>query len=126
MQHLRDLADHLGAEIAPDDVPAKRQRKTAGALGPPLAEVHDLPESLVGVGQLPFVDQQTGIRLPVENRLLDFVERNDDVFEVRFVEPQRQVRGRQRSRDRDRFPFTPATPSNEGALPEPAATTIGP
>ena len=67
------LRDHLGPEIAPDDVAAERQRQPAGALRPPLAEVDDLPQPFVLIRELPFVDQQPGLGLarrapPAESR----------------------------------------------------------
>ena len=86
-------------EIAADDVAAERQRQAAGPLGPPLAEIDDLLQPFVLVGQLPLVDQQARVRLAVEDRLLNLVERDDDVFEVRLVDAQRQVRGRERARE---------------------------
>ena len=101
VQQLRDLGDHLRPEVAPDDVAAERQRQPAGALGPPLAEIDDLPQPFVLIRQLALVDQQAGLGAAVEHRLTDLVERHDDVLEVRFVDPQRQVGGRQRARNRD-------------------------
>jgi hypothetical protein len=59
VQQLRDLADHLGPEIAADDVAAERQRQAAGPLVHHFAQVHDLPQAVVGVGELPLVDQQS-------------------------------------------------------------------
>ena len=75
------VANHLRAEIAADDVAAERQRQPAGALGPPLAEVDDLPQAVVLVRELPLVDQQPRVRLAVENRLLNLVERHDHELE---------------------------------------------
>ena len=80
-------------------LPPSGSGRPAGALRPPLAEVDDLLQPLVLIRQLPFVDQQAGLGLAVEHGLLNLVERDDDVLEVRLVEPQRQIRGRQRSRE---------------------------
>ena len=101
MQQLRDLADHLGSEIAADDVAAERQRQAAGPPGPPLPEIDDLLQPFVLVRQLPLVDQQPRVRLAIENCLTDFVERDDEVFEVRLVDAQGQVGGGERARDSD-------------------------
>ena len=99
------MRDHLGPEVAADDVAAERQRQAAGPLRPPLAEVDDLLQALVLIRQLPFVDEQPGLGLAIEDGLLNLVERNHDVLEVGLVEPQRQVRGRQRPRNRDAAPL---------------------
>src|SRR5436190_582335 len=69
---------------------------------PPLAEIHDLLQPVVGVRELPFVDQQAGLRLALQDEVLDLVEGHDEILEVGLVEPQREVRGRQRAGDRDR------------------------
>ena len=95
------LRDHLGPEIAADDVAAERQRQAAGPLRPPLAEVDDLCKPFVLVRQLALVDQQPGLRLAVEHRLLNLIERHDDELEIRLVDPQRQVGGGQRAGNRD-------------------------
>ena len=46
VQHRRDGGHRLAAEVAPDDVAAERQRQPAGALEPPLTEVHDLHQAV--------------------------------------------------------------------------------
>ena len=79
----------------------------SGSGRPPVRSDHHSPRSTIFfrpsscVRQLPFVDQQPRLRLAVENRLADFVERHDDVLEVRLVDAQRQVGGGQRAGDGD-------------------------
>ena len=92
--------DQLRPEIAANHVAAERQRQAARALGPPLAEVDELPQPLLLVGELPFVNQQPRLDLAVAHGLEDLVERHHHVLDVRLVEPQRQERGRQRAGNR--------------------------
>src|SRR5262245_2758831 len=101
VQHLRHLADQLGSEIAADDVAAERQRKPARALVPPLAEIDDLAQAVLGVRQLPFVDEQARVGLAVGDEPLDLIERHDDVLEIGLVESQREIGGRQRAGNRN-------------------------
>ncbi len=86
-------------------LPPSGQRQAGGPLRPPLAEVDDLLQALVLIRQLPFVNEQPGFRLAVEDGLLNLVERNYDELEVGLVEPQRQVGGRQRPRNRNAPPL---------------------
>src|SRR5437762_5159869 len=58
--------DGRRAELALDDIAAKRQRQPAGAIGPPLSEVDDLPQPFVLVRDLTLVNQQTGGNLAGE------------------------------------------------------------
>ena len=71
-------------------LPPSGSGRPAGALRPPLAQVDDLPQAVVGVRELPFVDQQAGVGLALQHEVLDLIERHDDVFEVGLVEPQRR------------------------------------
>ncbi len=89
------------AEVAADDVAAKRQRQTTSLVRPPLAEVDNLLQALVLIRQLPLVDEQPRLCLAIEDGLLDLVERDNDVLEVGLVQPQREIRGCQRPRNRD-------------------------
>ena len=91
-----------GPEVAANDVAAERQRQAVGALGPPLAEVDELPQALLLVGELAFVNQQPRLDLAVAHGLEDLVKRHHDVLHVGLVEPQREKRGRQRARNRHR------------------------
>ena len=63
-------------------LPPSGKRQPARALVPPLAEVHDLLQAFVLVRQLPFVNQQARRHLAVPNRILDAIERHDDVVDV--------------------------------------------
>ena len=99
VQQPRQAADQLRAEIAANHVAAERQRQAAGAIRPPLAEVDELAQPFLLVGELPFVNQQAGLDLAVAHGLEDLVERHHDVFDVGLVQPQREKRGRQRARE---------------------------
>ena len=73
-QHLRQVVQHLLAEIAPRDVDAERQRQ-ARLEQPPLAEVDRLLEAERRVRQLSLVDQQARVCAPLEHLVEDLVER---------------------------------------------------
>ena len=97
-QQAVDLADRLGTEILADGVGAQRQRQV-GFLEPPLAQVDDQMQILLGVGELAFVDDQPGVdRLALvlagDHDIEDFVERNDDMVEINAqTHPQAQIGG---------------------------------
>ena len=92
------VADRLDAEVLADPVGAQRQRQ-AGVLEPPLARVDDQFQPLVGVGQLPFVDDQPGIDappfiLPGRHGVENPVEGDDHVVEIDAqAEPQGEIGG---------------------------------
>ena len=73
---LRDNSNHVGTQIATDDIAAERQRQATRPVEPPFAEVNDLLESLRSVGELAFVDQQPCVDDPVHHRLLNLIEGN--------------------------------------------------
>jgi hypothetical protein len=79
-------------EVAPDHVPAERQRQPAGPIRPPLAEVHDLLQPFVRVGELTLVNQQSSRDGTFPNLVLDLIERHDDVVDRRIEETQREKR----------------------------------
>ena len=81
---------------------------------PPLAEVDDLLQALVLIRQLPLVDEEPGFGLAVEHGLLNLIEWNDNVLKVRFIEAQRQIRRRQRTRDGDAASFDSCRPPGLG------------
>ena len=57
-------AAEFRAQVAADHVAPERQRQPTRAVGPPFAQIHDLAQPLVRVGELSFVDQQTGVDAP--------------------------------------------------------------
>ena len=106
-QQAMDVADRLGAKVLADPVGAQRQRQ-AGVLEPPLARVDDQFQPLVGVGQLPFVDDQPGVDapafvLPGRHGIENLVERHDDVVEIDAqAQPQGEIGGGAQARHGDR------------------------
>ena len=54
--------DDLRAEVLANRVGAQRQRQ-AGRFEPPLAGVDDERQSAIGIGELPFVNDQAGVDL---------------------------------------------------------------
>src|SRR4029453_14037594 len=86
VQQSRQGMNRRRAEITTDDVAAQWQRQTGSAIGPPLAEIHDLLEALVGVGQLTLMNQEPGTELASADALLNLIERHDDVLDLRFAE----------------------------------------
>lgn len=80
-------------EVAPDGVAAEGQREV-GAVAPPGAEIGDGAERVVGVGDLRFVDDETGIDLFVEHTIDDLVKWNDAHVDIASEEEaQREDRG---------------------------------
>ena len=72
---------------------------------PPGAEILPEVEPGVGVGELPFMDQQARPRRrPRSTAVLDLVERHDHRVDVRLVELERQVGGGEEPRDGDLAP----------------------
>jgi hypothetical protein len=82
VEHPRDLRDHLGAEIPPDHIAAERQWQSAGALGPPFAQIDDLLQALVLIRELALVNEQPGGDLAFTDRVLNAIERHDHVGDV--------------------------------------------
>ena len=80
----RDAADGE-PEGAANRIPAKRKGK-GGLLAPPLPEIEQLEQSLFGIGQLAFVDDETGIELAGENGRDDLVEGDDRGLDPGLVE----------------------------------------
>ena len=100
LQVARDPGDELRSQVLADHIAAEWERE-AGFLKPPCAHVGDEVEALVGVRELPFVDEETELRVAGEHRRLDLVEGRGDGNEIGLVEPEREVRRRERPRDRD-------------------------
>src|SRR5262245_37704816 len=83
-QPMRDFTLKLRAEVALDGVAAHRQRQSRLFL-PPRAEVDDLVQSLVAVGQLALVDQQAGVVIALYDFVNYLIEWDDAVIEFRRV-----------------------------------------
>src|SRR5438445_12925863 len=90
----RDGAHELLPEVAAYDIAAEGQREIC-LLVPPLAEVRPEVQPAIAVGQLPFVDQKTGVGFSGRDEVLDLIERHDDMSDGLLIQSQREIRGRQ-------------------------------
>ena len=90
----------LRPQTAPDRISAQRQRQ-AGDLQPPLAQIHDALQAGFRIGQLAFVNDQSGFVFAFHDLRNDLVERHDFGLDSRREKPQREIRGGESSGDRD-------------------------
>ena len=74
---------------------------SAGFVLPPLAEVEELDEAVVGVGELAFVDDEAGVELSGEDGGDDLVEGDGDGFDLRVPELEGQKGGGELAGDGD-------------------------
>src|SRR5436309_15005559 len=81
----RDLIDHGPTQVAPNRIAAEWEGK-AGFLEPPGAEVGPELQPTVAVSKLPLVDQQAGIYLAPKHRVLDLIEGEHDLDEIRLIQ----------------------------------------
>ena len=93
-------AHGVGAEGAADSVAAEREGQ-AGLLVPPVAEVEELDEAVVGVGELAFVDDEAGVELAGEDGGDDLVEGDGDGLDLGSEELEGEVRRGEGAGDRD-------------------------
>src|SRR6185436_19375792 len=84
-------ANRLLAEVLAHGVPAERQRQSGLALSP-RAEIDQPVQAVIGVGQLPFVDDQPRLVPPVAHRLEYLVEAHPLGPDRAEREPQSQRR----------------------------------
>ena len=82
----------FGAQRAADGVAAEGKRK-AGLFAPPLTEVEELDEAVVGVGELTFVDDEAGFELACDDGGDDLVEGDDRGFDLGSEELEGEVGG---------------------------------
>ncbi len=75
------LSDVFRAEVAADDISAEGERE-AGAFHPPLAEVEAADHAVILVGELAFVNDESGVGVSGFDVLKDFVEGFNDVAEA--------------------------------------------
>ena len=73
VQNLTQLLPHLRRDVLAHHIAPERQGKFPGAF-PPLAEVEDVDESLAGVGELAFVNDEADVRLARMNGFEDLIE----------------------------------------------------
>src|SRR5438874_995295 len=99
-QNVRDVEQRARPEVATRDVRAERQRQP-GVQQPPLAEVDDLLEPRIGVGQLALVDQQPRVGPAGDDLVHDPVERHLAVAEAADAHPQDEEGRRQLARHGD-------------------------
>ena len=100
VQQPRKRRDPVAAQVAPDHVPPQGKRQAARTVGPPFAEINDLAQSLVCVGQLSFVNQKARRGRARVHTFLYLIEGHDRVLDRRIVQAQRQERRRQLARHR--------------------------
>src|SRR5215471_9830198 len=100
MKMSRNLPRHRLSKVLPNDVAAEGQRQS-GLAKPPLTEVLNEVQSVVGERELPLMNEEADVDIPANDRVLDPIERSDDWVEVRLEETQREVRARKLPRNRD-------------------------
>ena len=79
----RNLPRHRLAQVLSHDVAAEWEGQ-AGLAKPPLAEVLDEVQAVVGEGELALVDQQADVDLAGDDGVLDLIERRGDGLEIRL------------------------------------------
>ncbi len=89
-----------GTKRAADGVAAERKGQ-AGLVAPPLAEVEQFDEAVIGVGQLALVDDEAGIELAGDDGGNDLVEGDDGGLDLGGEELERQVSRGERAGDGD-------------------------
>ena len=97
---LRELPVERLAEVPAHHVDAEGERQARVAL-PGLAEVEDLHEPELTVGDLSLMNQQAHVCLSFKNSLRNLIERDLDQRRVADVETEQQGRRRVLARDRD-------------------------
>jgi hypothetical protein len=88
------------AKRAADGVAAKRQGK-AGLFAPPLAEIEHLLQAFGCVGELPLVDDESGVELAGEDGGDDLVKGDGDGLDLGSEELERKICRRQGAGDGD-------------------------
>src|ERR1700716_3814589 len=90
----------LWSERTADCVAPERERQ-AGLFAPPLAEIEQLDEAVVGVGELAFVDDQAGVELARGNGGDDLIEWDDRGFDLGGEELEGEIGGGEGAGDGD-------------------------
>jgi hypothetical protein len=93
-------AESFGAKRATDGVAAEGQWQ-AGLFAPPLTEVEELDEAVVGVSELAFVDDEARFELARGNGGDDLVEGDDRGFDLGCEELEGEVGGSKGAWDGD-------------------------
>src|SRR5438067_3801075 len=93
-------------DIFAQHISTQRQGQ-AGFAFPPFAKIDNLGEAGARVSELPFMNDETGVRLVVFDGIEYLVKRNDDVLEITEVKPQSEVSARHASRHRDHITAQP-------------------
>ena len=100
----RKAAETTGINSAPEGaanrIASQGQRQT-GHLSPPLAEIHNAVQSRLVVGQLAFVNDESGFVLAFEHLRNDLIEGNNFGFDAGSEQLQRQIGCGERARDRN-------------------------
>src|SRR5215471_10931500 len=90
------------AEIAADNVSAKRKRKSSAVL-PPFTEIENFVKTEFPIRELAFVNEKSRLVLAFLNFVENLIERDDLVFHGRLVEAKREECRGQSSWNSDRF-----------------------
>src|ERR1700730_13950998 len=91
IEAIRDALPKMSGDFLLNDVTAERKWQ-ARFLEPPRAHVGDEMQSIVLVGELALVNQQTRIDVAADHGLLYLIEGDDDWNKIRLKKLQRQVR----------------------------------
>jgi hypothetical protein len=92
--------ERFRAKRAANGVAAEGEGK-ASLLAPPLAEVEEFNEAVVGVGELAFVNDEACFELACDDGGDDLIEGNDGSFDVWGEELEREIGGGKGARDGD-------------------------
>ena len=103
------------AQAAADGVSSQRQRQ-AGDFLPPFAEVHNAVQAGLIVGELAFVDDQSGFVLARQHAGDDLIEGHDFGLDSGSEQFQRQIRGSKFAGDSDYFVLDFADRNARGAI----------
>src|SRR5260370_41566455 len=94
----------LRPQRAPDRIATERQRQPRHLL-PPSPEIHNAMQSGLVISQLPFMNEQSSLVLPLKHLRNNLIEGHDFGFNSRSKKLQRKISSRQRARNRDAFIF---------------------
>ena len=98
----RDFLLNVARHVLAYDVAAEWKWQTC-FLEPPRTHVGDEVESLFLVGELTFVDQESGIDIAANDSLVDLIERNNDRDEIGLEQLEGEVGARHHAGDSDAF-----------------------
>jgi len=103
-QRLRDASHRFRAQRAPDRVSPERQRQSRDFLPPP-AKIDDAVQPRLVVGELAFVDDESGLVFAFQNLRDDLIEGDNFYLNPRREQFKRQIGSGEFSRHRDFLTF---------------------